>query len=125
VQVRCLSLDKVKFDMLLGSVQDVLAKRMRIRILQSVPLLSKLPEAKLVKLSNVMRVQAFADGTYSPTYIHTAVLYVNIVMHPIIEFYYLCNLIIYPSSSHTHIQELTSSDKVKKALASTSSTREK
>ena len=49
--------------MLLGSVQDMLAKRMRIRILQSVPLLSKLAEAKLVKLSNVMRVQAFADGT--------------------------------------------------------------
>ena len=132
MQVRCLSLDKVKFDMLLGSVQDVLAKRMRIRILQSVPLLSKLPEAKLVKLSNVMRVQAFADGTYSPTYIHIAVLYVNIIMHPIIEFYYLCNryyqsffLTYIHIHTHTYIQELTSSDKVKKALASTSSTREK
>ena len=102
MQVRCLSLDKVKFDMLLGSVQDVLAKRMRIRILQSVPLLSKLPEAKLVKLSNVMRVQAFADGTYSPTYIHIAVLYVNIIMHPIIEYYCSCNR-YYPSFFLTYI----------------------
>jgi cGMP-dependent protein kinase len=63
-KVKCLSLERVKFDMLLGSVQEVLAKRMRIRILQSVPLLSKLPEAKLVKLSSVMRVQSFADGAY-------------------------------------------------------------
>jgi hypothetical protein len=106
VQVRCLSLDKVKFDMLLGSVQDVLAKRMRIRILQSVPLLSKLPEAKLVKLSNVMRVQAFADGKYSPTYIHIAVRNVNIIMHPIIEYYYLCNryyLSFFLTYIHIHI----------------------
>lgn len=63
-KVKCLSLERVKFDMLLGSVQEVLAKRMRIRILQSVPLLSKLPESKLVKLSSVMRVQSFADGAF-------------------------------------------------------------
>ena len=50
--------------MLLGSAQDVLAKRMRIRILQCVPLLSKLPESKLVKLCSVMRAQTFNDGTY-------------------------------------------------------------
>lgn len=62
--VKCLSLDRHKFDMLLGSVQEVLGKRMRMRILQSVPLLSKLPENKLIKLSNVMRVQSFADGAY-------------------------------------------------------------
>ncbi len=62
--VKCLSLDRNKFDMLLGPVQEVLGKRMRMRILQSVPLLSKLPENKLIKLSNVMRVQSFADGAY-------------------------------------------------------------
>ena len=43
---------------------NVLAKKMRVRILQSVPLLAKLPENKLVKLSSVMRVQSFADGQY-------------------------------------------------------------
>jgi cGMP-dependent protein kinase len=59
-----LALERVKFDMLLGPVQEVLAKKMRIRILQSVPLLAKLPESKLEKLSNVMRVQAFNDGAY-------------------------------------------------------------
>ncbi|RYG66653.1 cyclic nucleotide-binding domain-containing protein, partial [archaeon] len=63
-KVRCLTLEKQKFALLLGSVQDVLAKRMRIRILQSVPLLAKLPEPKLIKLSSVMRVQSFADGQY-------------------------------------------------------------
>jgi len=63
-RTRCLSVNKQKFDMLLGSVQDVLAKRMRIRILQSVPLLAKLPENKLSRLASVMRVQAFADGAY-------------------------------------------------------------
>jgi CRP-like cAMP-binding protein len=63
-KVRCLSLSVGKFNLLLGSVQDVLAKRMRIRILQSVPLLSKLPEAKLTKLASVMRVQSFKDGAY-------------------------------------------------------------
>lgn len=63
-KVKCLSLDKNKFYMLLGSVQELLAKRMRIRILQSVPLLSRLSESKLAKLSSVMRVQAFNDGTY-------------------------------------------------------------
>ncbi len=63
-KVKCLSLDREKFDMLLGSAQDVLSKRMRIRILQCVPLLSKLPEYKLNKLCSVMRAQAFEDGTY-------------------------------------------------------------
>ena len=63
-KARCLSLDRKKFDLLLGSVQDVLAKRMRIRILQSVPLLSKLSEPKLIRLSSVMRVQSFKDGAY-------------------------------------------------------------
>jgi len=63
-KVKCLSLDRSKFDMLLGPVQDVLARRMRIRILQSVPLLSRLPESKLVRLAGVMRVQAFADKAY-------------------------------------------------------------
>ena len=63
-RVKVLTVNKQKFDMLLGSVQDALAKRMRIRILQSVPLLSKLPENKLARLASVMRVQAFADGAY-------------------------------------------------------------
>ena len=62
--VKCLSLDREKFDMLLGSAQEVLSRRMRIRVLQCVPLLSKLPEAKLVKLCSVMRAQTFQDGTY-------------------------------------------------------------
>lgn len=63
-RVKCLYLERQKFALLLGSVQDVLAKRMRVRILQSVPLLAKLPENKLVKLSSVMRVQSFSDGQY-------------------------------------------------------------
>lgn len=63
-KVRCLTLEKQKFAMLLGSVLDTLAKRMRIRILQSVPLLAKLSEPKLAKLSSVMRVQSFVDGQY-------------------------------------------------------------
>jgi serine/threonine protein kinase len=63
-KVRCLTLERQKFALLLGSVQDVLAKRMRVRILQSVPLLAKLSEAKLIKLSSVMRVQSFSDGAY-------------------------------------------------------------
>ena len=50
--------------MLLGSVQDVLASKMRIRILQSVPLLAKLSEAKLVRLAGVMRVMSFRTGEY-------------------------------------------------------------
>lgn len=62
--VKCLTLDRVKFDLLLGPVQALLTKRMRIRILQSVPLLSKLSENKLIKLANVMRVQLFTDGQY-------------------------------------------------------------
>ena len=63
-QVKCLTLDREKFNLLLGPVQDVLARRMRTRILQSVPLLSKLPEAKLTKLASIMRVQSFANGSY-------------------------------------------------------------
>jgi len=62
--VKCLSLDREKFDMLLGSAQEILSWRMRIRVLQCVPLLSKLPEPKLVKLCGVMRAQTFQDGTY-------------------------------------------------------------
>ena len=62
--VKLLTLTREHFHMLLGSVQDVLASRMRIRILQSVPLLSKMPEVKLVRLAGVMRVQFFTAGTY-------------------------------------------------------------
>lgn len=49
---------------LLGPIQDTLAQKMRIRILQSVPLLAKLSENKLSKLAGVMRVQQFNDGAY-------------------------------------------------------------
>ena len=63
-QVKCFSLDREKFDMLLGSAQEILSRRMRIRVLQCVPLLSKLPETKLIKLCGVMRAQTFQDGTY-------------------------------------------------------------
>lgn len=62
--VSCYTLDRAKFNVLLGSVQDLLARRMRIRILQSVPLLAKLSESKLARLSGVMRVQAFSAGQY-------------------------------------------------------------
>ena len=63
-KVKCLSLDRDKFDMLLGPAQEVLSRRMRIRILQCVPLLSKLPEAKLSRLCSVMRAQTFEPDTY-------------------------------------------------------------
>ena len=61
-KTKLLSLSREKFNMLLGSVQESLAKKMRVRILKSVPLLSKLSDAKLIRLSGVMRVQAFAPG---------------------------------------------------------------
>ncbi len=63
-KTKVLTLDRVKFYMLLGPIQEILGQRMRIRILQSVPLLAKLPENKLLKLSGVMRVQSFANGAY-------------------------------------------------------------
>jgi cGMP-dependent protein kinase len=62
--VKCLSLNSERFDLLLGHARQHMARRMRIRILQSVPLLSKLSETKLMKFASVMKVQAFADGTY-------------------------------------------------------------
>ena len=61
---KCFKLSRANFDLLLGPVQDQLAKRMRIRILQSVPILSRLSESKLTKLAGVMRVQSFADGAH-------------------------------------------------------------
>ena len=61
-KTKLLSLNREKFNMLLGSVQETLAKKMRVRILKSVPLLSKLSDSKLIRLSGVMRVQAFAPG---------------------------------------------------------------
>jgi CRP-like cAMP-binding protein/serine/threonine protein kinase len=63
-KVKCFQLSREKFDLLLGPVQEMLARKMRIRILQSVPILSRLSENKLVKLAGVMRVQAFSDGAY-------------------------------------------------------------
>ena len=50
--VRCLCLDQPRFALLLGgAVQDELVQRMRTRILQSVPLLAKLPEDQLTTLA--------------------------------------------------------------------------
>lgn len=63
-KVTALSLSRDKFRLLLGSVLEVLAKRMRIRILQSVPLLAKLGEDKLGRLAGVMRVQSFKPGAF-------------------------------------------------------------
>lgn len=63
-KVKCFVLSREKFDLLLGPVQEMLARKMRIRILQSVPILSRLSENKLIKLAGVMRVQAFSDGAY-------------------------------------------------------------
>jgi CRP-like cAMP-binding protein len=63
-ECKLLSLTRDHFNLLLGSVQDVLASRMRIRILQSVPLLAKMPEAKLVRLAGAMRVQSFPAESY-------------------------------------------------------------
>ena len=48
----------------MGQVRQLMARRMRIRILQSVPLLAKLSEIKLLKLAGVMKVQSFPDGSY-------------------------------------------------------------
>jgi cGMP-dependent protein kinase len=62
--VKCFVLSKEKFDLLLGNVQDILARQMRVRILQSVPILSRLSDKKLMKLANVMRVQSFNDGAF-------------------------------------------------------------
>jgi CRP-like cAMP-binding protein len=62
--VSTLSLDQEKFNLLLGGVQGVLASRMRIRILKSVPLLSRMPESTLVRLGAALRIQTFAAGSY-------------------------------------------------------------
>ena len=48
----------------MGQARQLMARRMRIRILQSVPLLAKLTEIKLLKLAGVMKVQSFPGGTY-------------------------------------------------------------
>ena len=62
--VKCLSLNRAKFDMLMGQARQLMAKRMRVRILQSVPLLAKLSENKLLELASVMKVQSFPDNAY-------------------------------------------------------------
>ena len=62
--VVCYTLERGHFINLFGSLQSLLAERMRIRVLQSVPLLSKLKESILLKLGNRMRVQAFGDGEF-------------------------------------------------------------
>eukprot|EP00968_Pinguiococcus_pyrenoidosus_P000781 scaffold47_cov258-Pinguiococcus_pyrenoidosus.AAC.108 len=62
--VVCLTLNKKQFVELLGPVQQVLSRMMRIRILKSVPLLSSLTDNKLDILADAMRVQLFEDAEY-------------------------------------------------------------
>ena len=60
--VSCLSLDRSNFTSLLGSLNDLLARQMRIRILKSVPLLSQLDDLDLERLTSMMKVQIFEAG---------------------------------------------------------------
>ena len=60
----CLTLDAEQFAELLAPVQSLLSRMMRIRILKSVPLLSRLTENELDILADAMRVQLFDEGDY-------------------------------------------------------------
>ncbi|KAG5187649.1 putative cGMP-dependent protein kinase [Tribonema minus] len=62
--VRCLSLDRSKFFALLGPLQNVLQGNMRLRILKSVPLLTKLTDMELSSVADALCVQSFEDGDY-------------------------------------------------------------
>lgn len=57
--VEVLSLRKQEFTRLLGPVRDVLSLQMRIRVLRSVPLLSRLSDAELDHVGNAMRVEEY------------------------------------------------------------------
>lgn len=62
--VKCLTLQRDDFDALLGPLQTILASQMRIRILRSVPLLSKLSDRDLERVARAMRVQQFSEGEF-------------------------------------------------------------
>ncbi|CAM9441201.1 unnamed protein product [Chrysoparadoxa australica] len=62
--VRCLALDRQKFFTLLGPIQELLQNNMRLRILRSVPLLSKLTDLELCRVADALCVQSFEDGDY-------------------------------------------------------------
>jgi cGMP-dependent protein kinase len=62
--VQCLALTRAQFVELLGPLQELFASRMRIRILRSVPLLSRLTDEQLDRIAQAMRVQTFTDGEY-------------------------------------------------------------
>ena len=59
-QTRCLKLSRVDFERLFGSLHEVLAQHMRIRILKSVPLLARMGDETLTKLS-----QTFSNCSHS------------------------------------------------------------
>ena len=63
-QVSCLSLSRQNFKLMLGPINVVLEQRMRIRILQSVPILNAISENKLLLMSQAMKIESYRDGTY-------------------------------------------------------------
>ncbi|CAM9208512.1 unnamed protein product, partial [Phaeothamnion confervicola] len=62
--VSCLMLDRSKFFQLLGPIQTILQVNMRLRILKSVPLLSKLTDSELSAVADALCVQSFEDEDY-------------------------------------------------------------
>ena len=62
--VNILYLEQPQFESMLGHLRDALSSYMRMRLLQSVPLLCRLPEPKLSQLSDLMTRQSFSDGEY-------------------------------------------------------------
>ena len=62
--VRALCLSRQNFKLLLGPINVVLEQRMRIRILQSVPILQSIPEANLLLMSQAMTLETYKDGDY-------------------------------------------------------------
>ena len=57
-------MEQPQFESMLGHLRDALSSYMRMRLLQSVPLLCRLPEPKLSQLSDLMTRQSFSDGEY-------------------------------------------------------------
>ena len=62
--VRCLSLSRENFKLMLGPINVVLEQRMRIRILQSVPILQSIAESKLLLMSQAMKIETFKNNEY-------------------------------------------------------------
>jgi len=63
-EVTVLQVEEQKFESMLGHLRNTLTTYMRMRLLQSVPLLSRLPEHKVSQLSELMTRQSFSDGEY-------------------------------------------------------------